>query len=983
MTHAIGRTWSATVAWLARALLPALLAAPVLAQTLNPADPARAAISQYKVDRWQADQGLPMNTVQSLLQTRDGYLWVGTGGGLSRFDGSRFVVFDDAPVTELVSRPVFGFMEDAQGTLWVGHSSGAARYSQGRFERAFDAALTEGRRVWSFAQAADGAVWAATENGLVRWQAGQARIYKVADGLPTNRLRSLAFDKDGVLWIGTTGGGLVQMHNGRFRTLNPASGFPHLEVRQVLADPAGGVWAATAGAGLVHVDAGGIHGYTMAEGLPSDQLTSLAYDRDGALWIGSWGAGVTRLADGRFSSIPLTAGLDGGEHIWSLHVDREGGVWAGTWHGGLVRLGHRAFVVFGKPEGLSSDNVRAVLHARDGATWVSTAGGGVNRIQAGRISTYMHKDGLASDEASALLEDSDGSIWVATYTGGVSRLRAGVIDSFGRSQGLPNVDVRVLHRDRQGTLWAGTVSGLARFDGQRFVPVTDPGAPADGVVAIVEDRAGTLWFGTTGSGLVSWRGGRFSRLTREHGLASNWVIALHEDRSGSLWIGTSGEGLNRLRNGRIGTIRQADGLWDALVQVIVEDRQGNFWITCNRGFYRVARADLDAFVEGRLARVSSVGYGPGDALRSNTFAGVVQHAGAIDAQGLLWLPSFKGLVVVDPARLPDTGAPPPVVLEEVLAGGVRAALDAPLVLPPGSVPLSIRYVAGTLAQADRVRFRYRMDGLGNGWTDVGRSREVTFPALPHGSYRFQVAVTTDGRRWQEAPTALDIQVRPRLVQSPWFLALAALGMAAVVAGVFRLRTHQLRRRHADMERLVAERTEELRLANEHLSRLSFADALTGLANRRRLDEVLDGEWRRAARNRLPLAVVLVDIDAFKAYNDTLGHPQGDRCLAAVAEVIRQTAHRAGDFAARYGGEEFIVLIPGADTDAAHAFAERLRLACVARAIPHPASAVAPVVTVSLGVASRVPTPDDSAADLVADADAALYRDKHEGRNRVR
>jgi diguanylate cyclase (GGDEF)-like protein len=957
------------------------LASSARAQAGNPADLSQAALSQYKIDRWQTEQGLPMNTVQSVYQTRDGALWVGTGGGLARFDGMRFVAVESSPVPELVARPVFGFLQDAEGRLWIGHSRGAAVYRQGRFEVGFGVELTAGRRVWAFAQAADGAVWAATENGLVRWHDGATRVYREADGLPTNRLRALAFDTEGRLWIGTTGGGLVSLVDGRFTVLKPEQGFPHLEVRHLLADPAGGMWAATAGAGLVHVQQGVIRSYTVADGLPTDHLTVLAHDATGSLWIGTWGSGVSRLKDGRFSTINVAGGLEG-DHIWSLRVDREGSLWVGTWHGGLNRLSRRAFVVFGKPEGLASDNVRSVLHTRDGVTWVAMAGGGINRFERGQMTAITRRDGLPSDETSALYEDADGSIWVASYTGGVARLRQGRIETWGTAQGLPNADVRALYRDRRGTLWAGTQSGLARFDGRLFVPVREPGAPLDGVVAIVEDRSGSLWFGTTGSGLVRLRDGRFDALTRDQGLASNWIIALHEDAAGSLWIGTNGEGLNRLRDGRISTIRPANGLWDGLVQVILEDRTGHFWITCNRGFFRVPREDLDAFAEGRISQVRSTGYGPGDALRASTFAGGLQQAGAIDAAGLLWLPSVKGLVIVDPARLPDTGAPPTVSVDEVSVNGVEGPPPAAVVLPPGTAPLSIRYSAGTLLNADRVHFRYRMEGLTPGWVDAGKSREATFAGLPPGSYQFRLAATIDGRRWQEADVSLPITVQPHIHQTLWFRVLAVIAALSAGAGVYRLRTHQLRRRHAEMQRLVAAQTEELRLANEHLSRLSFADALTGLANRRRLDEVLDAEWRRAARQHAPLAIVMADIDAFKSYNDTLGHPVADKCLADVAEVIRQTANRAGDFAARYGGEEFVVLIPGADLAAATAFAERLRLACEVRAIPHPSSPVAPVVTLSLGVASHVPAPDASPITLLAEADAALYRAKQDGRNRV-
>ena len=951
------------------------------AQTMDPIDPSKMAVTQYKIDGWQTEQGLPQSTVQTMYQTRDGYLWVGTGGGLARFDGIRFATFESSPVPELAARPIFGFMEDSEGYLWIGHSRGATRHRNGRFERVIADDLMEGRRVWAFAQGPDGVVWAATENGLVRWEKGVAKIYKEADGLPTRRLRSLDFDRDGTLWIGTTGGGLVSMAAGKFNVLDGRNGFPHPEVRHVLADPEGGIWAATAGAGLVRVIGTQMTSYGVAEGLPTDQLTYLSRDKSGALWIGTWGAGLSRMSGGRFANISTAGGL-AGDQIWAVHVDREGSVWAGTWHNGLNRLSNRAFVVFGKPEGLSGDNVRSVIHARNGATWVGIAGGGVNRIENGRITTFGWKDGLASDEISGLLEDRDGSIWAGSYTGGLSRLHDGAIENFGRKQGVPNVDVRAIFRDRSDTLWVGTVAGLARFDGKAFVPVRDPGAPLEGVSTILQDRSGTIWIGSTGEGLFRYRNGKWDVLKRKDGLASNWIVALYEDAAGTLWIGTNGEGVSRLRDGKVTSIRTGDGLWDGLAQVILEDRNGFLWMTCNRGFYRVARAELDAFAEGRLTKVTSMGYGPGDALRATTFAGGLQPAGAIDAKGHLWLPSLQGLVIVDPARLPGTGVPPTVRVEEVSLNGEPRPAGAEIVLPPGGAAMSVRYAAGTLLNADRVRFRYMMEGVTPTWVEAGKAREASFPALPPGSFLFHVAATLDGKRWQEAAQPLAITVQPHFYQSFWFVALGALALFAAGTGVFFLRTHQLRARHAEMQRLVAEKTEELRIANEHLSQLSFADPLTGLANRRLLEEVLALEGRRAMRLQAPLAVVIADIDAFKAYNDSLGHPQGDKCLVEVAEVIRQAASRAGDFAARIGGEEFLVVIPGADVAAAAAFAESLRRACEERAIAHPASPVAGVVTISLGAAACVPTSTATAGELVAQADAALYRAKKGGRNRV-
>ncbi|MDY0745667.1 two-component regulator propeller domain-containing protein [Paucibacter sp. R3-3] len=969
------------------ALMSALAVVPARAADAPPLDDPTHFLSQYKIDLWQTEQGLPLNTVQTLLQTRDGKLWVGTAGGLARFDGVRFKTFSGTEAPFMASEPVFGLMQDRDGALWIGHSKGAAVYRDGRFETVITSEMTASRRVWAFAQAADGAIWMATEHGLLRWTKDATKLYQQADGLPTDRLRALAFDRKGVLWIATTNG-LVSFADGHFKVLNPANGFPHLQVRSVLADPKGGVWAATAGGGLAHVDGDEIKVYGLAEGLPTDQLTALTLDARGDLWIGTWGSGVLRMrqdGDGvHFSSVSSPEGLAGSQ-IWSLQVDREGSVWVGTWVGGLNRLRNRAFVLIGSAEGLVHDNVRSVLVGRSNVMWVGTAGGGLNRIADGHITPLGRKEGLPTDEISSLHEDADGTLWIGTYTSGVVSLKPGQqgqIETFGVAEGLPGNEVRSVYRDSKGVLWVGTRSGLARFEGSGFVPVTAPGLPQEGISAILEDRSGTLWFGTTGQGLVQLRDGVFKTLTSKDGLVSNWIMALYEDKDSTLWIGTNGEGMNRLgKDGKIASIRTRDGLWDGLSQTILEDRQGYLWMTCNRGFYRVARADLDAFAQGRLEQVHSAGFGPGDALRSTTFAGGLQSAGAVDAAGRLWLPSSNGLVIVDPRHLPGLGTPPGVRIEDIVVDGASQAADAPVVLEPGTTALTIRYAATTLLLADRMRFHYRMKGPTRDWVDAGSSREVNFPELPHGRYQFEVEASTDGIRWQPA-APLSITVKPRFFQTIWFYCLAVIAFASLIAAGERWRTRRLLARQRDMERLVAQRTDELREANQHLSRLSFSDALTGLANRRRFNEALHDEWRRAHRQRKPLALVMADIDAFKRYNDLLGHLEGDRCLVEVAAVFAHAVRRAGDLAARYGGEEFVVLLPNVDYADALGVAEDLRAACEALAIPHPESPAGAVVTLSLGVACCVPGDGVAIESLISAADAALYRAKKEGRNRT-
>jgi len=188
---------------------------------------------------------------------------------------------------------------------------------------------------------------------------------------------------------------------------------------------------------------------------------------------------------------------------------------------------------------------------------------------------------------------------------------------------------------------------------------------------------------------------------------------------------------------------------------------------------------------------------------------------------------------------------------------------------------------------------------------------------------------------------------------------------------------------AAINRELEEANARLTQANRRLSRLSSRDGLTGISNRRRFDRRLALEWRRAARPERPLSLLLGDIDCFKDYNDLHGHQQGDACLRKVAQALAKSLHRAGDLVARYGGEEFAVLLP--DTDEAHAAttAEMLRARIEDLGIPHGASGVSPVVTLSLGTATIRPRAGRRPRSLLEAADRALYLAKREGRNRVR
>ena len=792
-------------------LAPLLLAPPAAA--LSP----ERALSQAQVDSWQTESGLPQNTVTSIVRTRDGHLWFGTFDGLVRFDGERFTVFDGAASALLASGSTLGLMEDRRGRLWIARSENVVVYDGGAFEQVIDSFELGQGTTWSFCEAPDGTVWAAAAKGLVRWKDGKATLISTKDGLPASRLRSVCLDRDGSLWIGTNGGGLVRMRDGRFTSFTTKTGFPGDQVISVLPDPRGGVWATTSGEGLARVEGDGVRVFGTADGLPVDQLTALAFDDAGDLWIGTWGKGVCRMRDGVFSSIGAPPLSD--DKVWSILPDREGFVWIGTWVGGLNRLRDRRFPVIGAAEGLSHDNVRSVLHARDGSVWLATAGGGLNRLHDGRVESIRKADGLPTDEVASLFESPDGTIWAGTYTAGIACVRDGrVVGVLGRANGLPSLDVRAILRDRNGNVWVATASGLARTrDGRRFERVVPPeGASLNAVVCLLEGKDGTLWFGTSGDGLVRYSGGTFRVLTTRDGLVSDRIAALLEDEDGALWIGSAWSGLNRLKDGALAAVRPSAGLAEGRIQVLLADRLGGIWATGNKGFQRLSKAELDAVASGRATSIHPVVFGLADGLRTGSFASGQQPAGSVGGDGRIWLPSYRGVVVVDPARIPPPPRSPGTRLEEVRVDGTAKAPAEAVTLEPGWRALEISYAPATLEPPAQVRFRYRLAGYRDEWSEVGSRRAAYFTALPPGRYAFEASSRIGDGEWGPTMAGLAVVVRPAFHENVWFRLFAAVLLAGAVVAVVRARTLALRERQSELEHVVADRTEQLR---KHQGRL--------------------------------------------------------------------------------------------------------------------------------------------------------------------
>ena len=358
-------------------------------------------------------------------------------------------------------------------------------------------------------------------------------------------------------------------------------------------------------------------------------------------------------------------------------------------------------------------------------------------------------------------------------------------------------------------------------------------------------------------------------------------------------------------------------------------------------------------------------YTAADGLASAECNGGTQPAGCRTHDGLLWFPTIKGVAVVDPQDLRKNMAPPPVRVEELLAAGHSVPIAQGIALPPGTRNLEIRYAALSFLAPERVLFRYKLDGYDEQWVDAGGRRSAFYTALPPGRYRFKVEACNNDGVWNRTGADLEFEMQPRLYQTWPFRAAALIGLGVAVYGLFRLRVRTLKARQRQLEKVIDQRTGELKQANLDLERIARQDGLTGLANHRTFHEKLDEEWRRCVRAKDPLSLLVIDIDHFKPYNDAHGHLEGDACLKRVAEAISGQVRRPTDLTARYGGEEFAVILSMTEADGALYVAQKQRAAVEDIAVPHGASPVSPYVTISVGVATAIPTKDESPEGLLS------------------
>jgi len=778
-------------------------------------------LPNYFPRSWKTENGLPDNAVAAVVQTRDGYLWIGTYGGLVRFDGVRFTVFNSASTPGLQSDRVTSLFEDAQGALWIGHERGdLTRYSDGQFESLAVHETGVRRKISAIGADQDGDIWMLNEEGtLVRARDGATCALLNNDGVAR-----MVQDGRGKLWV-TSGGQLAALEDGRLTMLtnpNDSNGVGGY-VLGICPSRDGGLWIVSDG----QVAKWDGHAVSENRGTNPCNATVVAMleTKSGALAMGTSSDGLYLLFSNRTVLHFNHASGFPNDWIRCLNEDREGTLWVGAGSVGLIALRPGKIETLNAPDNWQGSVVLSTSTSRDGAIWVGSEGAGLYRFLDNEWKHFGESAGLSNLFVWCVSEDSKGRMWAGTWGGGMFMQQG---EHFVVPPGLENVNVPMpaILQAPDGVTWIGTASGLIRYENGAVKWFGEhDGLKVPDVRTIVQDREDTVWFGMLGGGLGRLKNGRLEQFLKSDGLSSDYVQCLRLGADGALWIGTYGSGLARFKDGHFAKITTAEELPNNFICGIEEDDHGNFWISSHGGVFRVSQKALNDCADGKLASVNCLAYGTGDGLPSLVFSGGLQPAGCKLADGRICFPNSKGLVIVNPDDAKVNRLPPPVVIEDIVAGGHTLAQNpgekSPLKIQPGLQRFEFHYTGLSFVAPEKMQFQYRLEGWEKDWVDAANNKRVAeYSYIPPGSYNFHVRACNSDGVWNETGATLSLIVLPHFWQTFWFHALTVLAAIALVVGIvlfitrrrMRLKLERIERQQA----LERERTRIAKDIHDHL-----------------------------------------------------------------------------------------------------------------------------------------------------------------------
>ncbi len=748
---------------------------------------------------YTTDEGLPQNSVYSLIQDNKGRLWIGTEGGVAKYNGDKFVIYglEDG----LAAPHVNDIFQDHLGNIWFATIAGISKFNGNKF-------ISFGKN----------------------------------SGLADDFVYSIFEDYSGAIWFGTEKQGVIKYANNKFTTYNSANGFFAKKVFDINRDNDGNLWFATEGSGVIEKIDEDFRMFNTNNGLVSDSVYSVFRDHKGRMIFGT-NHGISIFDGVKFTSLTESFGFKNFP-IRKIIEDKYYDLWFCYDGGGIAQFDGKELTNYTEKNGIPSNFIRSGLEDERGDLWFGSQNG-LFKINAERMKTLTTQDGLPGDVIYGINQDKRGNYWIAVYGHGISILHNGKIRNLTVDDGLPSNNISCIYRDKKNNLWLGSDNGVAKFDGRKFTYFTTrDGLIGNIVMSIVEDDEGNIWFGGQG-GATRYDGKNFTAYSAKDGLAPEWVYCIYKDSQGNLWFGSDPGGVTFYNGKKFIIYNTSNGLPKGAVFSIIEDRFNNYWFAMEGG--GLVKFDGENFTQYgiknglssticysiiEVGRYLYVGTGNGidridhfnwdklgkDAVRVFTKEDGLpntelnQGSAYRDKKGNLWFGTQKGVVIFNPINKPNKVSPM-VFITKFEVNKKSIPLDSlktgKLELDHSQNNIDIAFSAVSLNNYYKMIFKYKLVGLNDSLWNETHSTRISYPYLPPNNYRLYIKARNADGVWCPKPIVLSFKINPPFYSTWWFYTLMTFGIILITYLVYVIKTEQVKKRNIELANMVRLRTKEL------------------------------------------------------------------------------------------------------------------------------------------------------------------------------
>lgn len=942
-------------------------------------------LDDYFTQTWNTRNGLPHNGINALTQTSDGYLWVATWEGFARFNGRDFKLFTRGSKAGLPDSAVKNLTPTANGELLVAGARGGVSIRKNReWQPQFSASTMVNHAIFDDKKN----IWLALEGkGLVYRDIVTQRDDTIIDNL---RVFKLLLDAENTLWVATENGLYSVKNKTIVSHIDGHLGLPNTPVYSLILNHNNELIVGTEQGAYIFKQ-----GYftLLHPSLANEEVSSLLEDKNNDIWFGTQKHGIFRLSDYGIEKLDDNKGLPN-NRISSLYQDKEESIWVGT-SSGLFRLREAPFITLTSSQGLVGNYIRTVLSHSDGSLWIGSSKG-LNKLHGKNISTISPSTNYLKNSSSiksvlSLAQGKNNQVLVGTYNSGVYKVVDNVMQPFlDKHQGLPSNEIRSLLFDSKENTWIGTSSGLVKItkNGEVRHFNKQTGLPDNFIMALTEDSNGRIWIGT-GIGIVSYQSGMLQTYRLHEEFNAEYAFGFNVE-SNAIWLATD-RGLIQidLKTNKMKAISRKNGLpIDKLFQVII-DNNDTFWLSSNRGIIKVTREQINLALADQNKKINFEIFDEGAGLLSSQANGGSTPAATLHKDGSVWFATAKGVSQVTHQRLQRMAEKElPVFIEQFIVDDQ----DYPLTLNEqyqslnqvsllaGASRVTIHYAGLGYLMSENIQYQTQLIGFDTSWINKNSQTYTEYTNLSPGTYTFKMRAKYPNGKWQEQEAILSFNIPSFYWQTPLFKLFFIVLLLSLLYLFYRYRMIVLQKREEKLKRLVAKQTLDLQKQTELFAFQAVHDQLTGLSNRRAFDEWCDNDFKAAKAHANSLSLAIIDIDHFKAVNDTYSHIIGDQVIQTFAKILLELIPRCSQQVklARWGGEEFTLLI-SSDKEQALAFCELIRTTIE----EYNFSAIVEnlTLTVSIGLTDNSDIVEYN--QMINNADHALYYSKHNGRNQVR